>query len=247
MDLKRREFMKVCLYLSGSVGLAPLLYASSFAEASKTEVKAKDGKSAILKMSRDRIESLLGEYYFNLQDYDKFRGWIDDTIESSLKTKRPAIIVDKHDYSLLFYEGGALKQTFSVELGGRPHADKYIEGDLATPEGLYHCNHKKDLGDSWFHKSLRLSYPMPLDKQEFDALMKKGKISPSDKIGGDIMIHGYGSGKRPYEGGANWTLGCVAMANDDIDQIFPKVNVFDKITVVKYGTNNELEKLARLL
>jgi murein L,D-transpeptidase YafK len=73
--------------------------------------------------------------------------------------------------------------------------------------------------------SLKISYPNAADKEN----AKKKKISP----GKDIMIHGLGK-RFSYFGELHtlhdWTLGCIAVTNDEIEEIWKLVQ---KGTIVK--------------
>ena len=103
-------------------------------------------------------------------------------------------------------------------LGGNPVGDKEEEGDSRTPEGRYVIDAKNPA--SAFHKSLHISYP---DRSDRAAARRRG-VSP----GGAIMIHGspdylavlYATGVFP-----DWTAGCVAVSNADMDTIFAGVRV----------------------
>jgi murein L,D-transpeptidase YafK len=118
-----------------------------------------------------------------------------------------SIIVDKSAYNLLVYDGDSLVATFPVELGGDPINPKERLGDGRTPEGSYEVTWRRDIGETIYHRALLLDYPNHSDRQ-------------AGRTGSHIEIHGYGTGLRPDDGGLNWTDGCVALSNDDIDSLF---------------------------
>jgi hypothetical protein len=118
-----------------------------------------------------------------------------------------AIIVDKASYTISVLKDGAEIAAWPVELGPDPVNDKQRQGDLCTPEGLYRITWRRELGQTSFYKALLIDYPNAQDRRH-------------GRTGSHIEIHGKGSGKRPGEGGHNWTLGCIAMSNADIDALF---------------------------
>ena len=59
-----------------------------------------------------------------------------------------------------------------------------------------------------------------------------------DQLGNYIEIHGSGSGKKPSEGGNNWTLGCIALSNTNIKELYDSIPLKTPITIVRYGTKN---------
>ena len=93
----------------------------------------------------------------------------------------------------------------------RGRAVEEVEGDGRTPEGDYIIDRRNP--DSKFHLSIGVSYPNPYDRAFAEALEK----SP----GGDIFIHG-----RPPEyqkGGRDWTAGCIAVTDREIEEIYAMV------------------------
>lgn len=125
------------------------------------------------------------------------------------------IVINKSERKMMVYDGNNLLNTYTVSLGASPVGDKQSEGDNKTPEGHYFVETKLGLGVSKYRKSLRVSYPSPEQK-------KMGKD------GSDIMIHGLGS-KYHYFGKFHrfydWTEGCIAVTDDEIDQIYKATKV----------------------
>jgi murein L,D-transpeptidase YafK len=85
---------------------------------------------------------------------------------------------------------------------------------------------KKDLGQSVYHRALLLDYPNAEDKKRFAAAKKRGEIPRASAIGGLIEIHGDGGR------GQNWTDGCVALRNADMDDLFARVRLGTRVTIV---------------
>lgn len=118
------------------------------------------------------------------------------------------------------YENGKLLKSYHVSLGKNPLGHKEKEGDKKTPEGLYIINGRNP--SSKYHLSLRISYPNERDKLNAE---NQG-FSP----GGDIMIHGlpnYTKFLEDYYVSTDWTDGCIAVKNKEIEELW---------SVVKDGT-----------
>jgi len=115
-------------------------------------------------------------------------------------------------------DGNKTVKTYKVALGGNPVGAKDRIGDHRTPEGIYSIDAKKQ--NSQFHKALHVSYPNAKDHER----ARKLGVSP----GGDIEIHGLGA-KWGWVGAGNravdWTDGCIAVTNEEIDEIYPLVKV----------------------
>ncbi len=81
-------------------------------------------------------------------------------------------------------------------------------------------------GQSKYYRALLLDYPNDADRERFAAAQRRGEIPRDARIGGLIEIHGEGGR------GQNWTEGCVALSNRDIDDLFPRVSVGTPVTIV---------------
>ncbi len=152
--------------------------------------------------------------------------WIEETIAWSRRSGEAAIVVDKAERTLLLYQGGRLARSFSVELGRNPVADKLREGDDATPEGKYRITEVRGPGQTRFYRAFMLDYPNAEDWTRFRQARKEGRLSSRSRIGGLIEIHGHG-GK-----GADWTNGCVALTDPEMDYLTPRVRVGTPVTIV---------------
>jgi murein L,D-transpeptidase YafK len=129
-------------------------------------------------------------------------------------------------------------KTFVAELGTNWTADKSRSGDAATPEGRYKVVQKKGAGHSIYYKALLLDYPNAEDRAAFARAKRRGEIPRDATPGGLIEIHGDG-GK-----GRDWTRGCVAVSNDDMDDVFRRAKVGTPVTIV--GSNAHRGELATL-
>lgn len=127
-----------------------------------------------------------------------------------------SIVVEKGERKLtLFYRGLPLK-SYGVALGRNPVGDKERQGDGRTPEGVFHIQGHN--ANSKYHLALRISYPDLAHIMRAEAL--------GEEVGGDIMLHGLPNGFENV-GAAhrdeNWTEGCVALTNQEIEEIWRAV------------------------
>jgi murein L,D-transpeptidase YafK len=127
-----------------------------------------------------------------------------------------SIVVEKHKRKLTLFQLGIPVRSYQVALGKQPVGDKLRIGDNRTPEGLFHIDYKNP--DSRYHMALHISYP--------DAEHVAKSHAAHAKPGGDIMIHGLpaayadlGAKHRLYD----WTEGCIAVTNVEIDEIWRAV------------------------
>jgi murein L,D-transpeptidase YafK len=121
------------------------------------------------------------------------------------------VLVDKSDRTLSVYAGGELLRTYrELQFGAAPRGHKQFQGDERTPEGRYTI----DMGNaaSAYHLSLRISYPNAEDRAYAQA---RGR-SP----GGDIFIHGQPNGLTDGRISGDWTDGCIALANSEIEELW---------------------------
>lgn len=102
-------------------------------------------------------------------------------------------------------------KTYRIALGYAPLGDKRHEGDGRTPEGRYYIDRRNP--NSEFHLSLGISYPNRADIAEAAALGKPA--------GGDIFIHGRAGRHRGK--GRDWTAGCIAVKDREIEDIYAMV------------------------
>jgi murein L,D-transpeptidase YafK len=137
------------------------------------------------------------------------------------------LIVDKTERKLMVYSNGSIVKTFSISLGNSPIGHKEKEGDEKTPEGEYIIDSKAGLGASGYHKNLGVSYP---NKTDIANARKKGFSA-----GGDIKIHGLKHGQGfigRIQRWRDWTNGCMAVTNDEMDDLFKHVKIGTPITIV---------------
>jgi len=156
---------------------------------------------------------------------ERWRRMVDETVAWSRRTGQAAIVVSKAAHSLTLYSNGVPRSRVRADIGRNSVADKTAAGDLATPEGKYRIVAKKDVGQSRYHRALLLDYPTPEDLEIFRRLRRSGKIRAREP-GGQIEIHGEGGRSR------DWTRGCVAIANPEMDALFRAVDVGTPVVIV---------------
>ena len=128
------------------------------------------------------------------------------------------IVIEKKKRTLTLMDGAKILKTYKVALGGQPIGAKDRLGDHKTPEGIYSVDAKNP--NSQFYKALHISYPNQADRVN----ARKLGVNP----GGDVEIHGLGA-KWGWIGAkhrlTDWTDGCIALTNEEIDEIYPLVKV----------------------
>jgi murein L,D-transpeptidase YafK len=134
------------------------------------------------------------------------------------------IVIVKSVRTMTLLSRSKVLKTYKVALGGVPAGPKHVEGDHKTPEGDYVIDAKNS--HSQFHLSLHISYPSAADQERARSL----GLRP----GGAIMIHGLA---RPfaYLGSlhrqSDWTDGCIAVTNAEIDEIWKLVPVGTRVEI----------------
>ena len=140
--------------------------------------------------------------------------------------KQPKILIEKAERRLTLLAEGRALMTYRVGLGAAPELDKVREGDHRTPEGsFYLCSRN---AASPFHLFLGVSYPGEpeaerglrqglISKAQAAAIKKatrlKGVTPQFTKLGGLVGIHGGGNS-------SDWTWGCIALTNADIEELW---------------------------
>jgi murein L,D-transpeptidase YafK len=126
------------------------------------------------------------------------------------------IIVEKSFHRMTLVRDGSALKIYRIALGRNPVGNKERQGDNRTPEGTYRIDRRN--ASSRFYRSLHISYP---NRTNIEKARRLG-VSP----GGGIMIHGlppeieFDESMHPL---ADWTAGCVAVTNSEIDEIWRAV------------------------
>ncbi|MCI0665733.1 MAG: L,D-transpeptidase family protein [Acidobacteria bacterium] len=173
-----------------------------------------------------------------------FSGLISSTIEHSYGNEMQfRIIIKKAERKLYLYRLGEreeiLQKTYQISLGSNPTGTKRRQGDGATPEGDYYITHKNPR--SQFYLSLGLSYPNisdadaglkagRLSKRQYEAIAgairQMNKPPQNTRLGGDIFIHGGGSGI------SDWTIGCIALENEEMKELFDLIPLKTPVKII---------------
>lgn len=135
-----------------------------------------------------------------------------------------SVLVEKTYKRLHLMSAGHVVRTYSVALGRYPEGHKMQEGDARTPEGRYLLDRR--LERSGFHKAIRISYPNEDDRES----ARQRGVRP----GGRIMIHGLANGWSARDLGhprLNWTQGCIAVTNPEMDEIWELVELGTPIEI----------------
>jgi murein L,D-transpeptidase YafK len=142
--------------------------------------------------------------------------WMTAQSDSQTLAHADRVIVLKKQRTLELFSHGKAIKTYKIALGGDPVGPKTRQGDHKTPEGIYILDFRN--AHSQFYKSIHISYPSQHDRT---AARLKG-VSP----GGDVFLHGLPNGYGAI-GSAHrlrdWTDGCIAVTNEEIDEIWKAV------------------------
>ncbi len=141
-------------------------------------------------------------------------------ITSIKKNLVDKVVVYKSQYKIFLYKGNNLIKSFYISLGKKPKGPKLYEGDQKTPEGIYTLDYIKERSN--YYKAFHISYP---NSKDIERARKLGK-----RPGGMIMVHGephfYGKQEDRVPGimPSNWTNGCIALLNADMDEFLSLVD-----------------------
>jgi len=151
----------------------------------------------------------------------------------------PAIIVQKSTRLLTVLDRCKPVKTYRITVGNNLQ-DKRIEGDLCTPEGEFYICTKQGPGKTRFYRSFGLSYPNIEDAERgladgtitqshHDSItraIQAGQQPPwKTPLGGEIMIHGCKNGRAG-------TLGCVALDNADMLELFSVLQIDTPVKII---------------
>lgn len=138
------------------------------------------------------------------------------------------VIIKKSTRMLYLYSAGEAYKRYHISLGKAPVGAKAFEGDMRTPEGTYMLDWRQL--SKRYNKSIHLSYP---NKKETAYARSLGVSA-----GGMIMIHGTPTNWELSPLGdwlpmlLDWTEGCIAMSNDDMEEVWERVPNQTPITII---------------
>ncbi|WP_424832164.1 L,D-transpeptidase family protein [Ruegeria sp.] len=135
-----------------------------------------------------------------------------------------SLVINKGARKMYLLHNEKILKEYKVDLGFAPQGTKTKKGDGRTPEGTYLIDRRNP--NSRYHLSLGISYPNSKDI----AQAKAAGVDP----GGDIFIHGQPnkrSERKRAKKTTDWTAGCIAVKNEEIEEIYAMVNEGTVITL----------------
>lgn len=151
-------------------------------------------------------------------------GWTADRSRRQPVEQADLIVIVKSERTMTLLRQGKVLKTYKVALGQEPRGRKAQIGDNRTPEGEYTIDLRN--AHSQFHLALRISYPNQADRER----ARKLGVDP----GGAIMIHGLPAAYAwlgPAHRQSDWTLGCIAVTNPEIEEIWKLVPLGTKVEI----------------
>jgi len=168
------------------------------------------------------------------EESKRYNSWVHYALKQSKKEK--VILINKSKYTLDILANAKIIKRYPIKLGFDSIDDKWMQGDGCTPEGIYAADIKLPLGKATYYKAININYPTPDNWKNFNKRKADGIIPPNATIGGAIEIHGTGPEEKGIDKKTNWTSGCIAVSNTDMDTIYENVNIGTPIIIVSYTT-----------
>jgi len=143
-----------------------------------------------------------------------------------------SVLIDKSDYRLYVRASQKVLKEYLVVFGENIVDDKLMQGDKCTPEGKFNMvtkyPHKK------WSKFIWINYPNDDSWKKYKAAKNEGRIPKDAHIGGEVGIHVVPKGMDfLIDIKYNWTLGCIAMKNNDLDELYPFITKSTMIVIRK--------------
>ncbi|WP_440875303.1 L,D-transpeptidase family protein [Thalassotalea sp. PLHSN55] len=150
---------------------------------------------------------------------------LDKSVQAHVNLAQVDLVkVDKSQNKMFLLKQGKIVKSYRIALGGKPKGHKQYEGDQRTPEGRYTLDYIKE--DSAFYRAMHISYPNQADITQ----AKNQGRSP----GGQIMVHGQrdrAGWRANIAQRLNWTNGCIALKNHEMDEFIALVDVGTPIEI----------------
>ena len=134
------------------------------------------------------------------------------------------VIVNKLHHQMFLMKNNQVVRKYWIALSDKPVGRKQFQGDHRTPEGTYTLDYIKE--HSNFYRAFHISYPNPADIANARA--------HNARPGGLIMVHGQPlnrSGTAASVQRSDWTDGCIALLNHEMDDFLNLVDVGTPITI----------------
>jgi lipoprotein-anchoring transpeptidase ErfK/SrfK len=210
------------LLQKGKIALAEARSMYNRGDYGECVLRAQEASAASRAVSGNAVEA--AARYADASLVQRWTRMVNETAAWSRSTGAAAVVILKENHRVDLYDDGRVIRSYPADMGYRSVNDKARSGDAATPEGRYRVTEKKP--GSTYYKALALNYPNDEDRAEFDRLRRAGRIPRGTSLGGLIEIHGEGGR------GKDWTKGCVALANQDMDDLFRRIGVGTPVTIV---------------
>jgi hypothetical protein len=140
-------------------------------------------------------------------------------IGNDFEPDKLSVLVEKSAYTLTVRYNNQPIRSYPIVLGSAPIGDKRMEGDRKTPEGLYRVQALYP-HPNW-SKFIWLDYPTEQDRREHEQAKHSGELPATATVGSEIGIHGVPQGADALiDNRTNWTWGCIALKNSDINEIY---------------------------
>jgi murein L,D-transpeptidase YafK len=134
------------------------------------------------------------------------------------RVRATRIHVSKSAHTMEVLDGERVLGRYSVAIGPGGAGPKRREGDRTTPVGRYHVVQRGP--SSAFHLFMLIDYPNAEDRARFRKTQAAGELPSGASIGGAIGIHGGNPDAwRTPDDVRDWTLGCIAVTNAEIERI----------------------------
>jgi L,D-peptidoglycan transpeptidase YkuD (ErfK/YbiS/YcfS/YnhG family) len=192
-------------------------HARAIAEAEKARVFTKAVRTSFV---------ALHSRFSDPKNLRHWRALVAETVARSKRERSTAFVVDKLRRRLHVYTNGQRVASYNAEIGAKGLMQKIHAGDQATPEGRYRVTEVRGPGRTRYYKALLIDYPNAEDRARYNFGKRNGQVPGRAGIGSLIEIHGDGGQGR------DWTDGCVALTDSDMDRVFAKARVGTPVTIV---------------
>lgn len=143
-----------------------------------------------------------------------------------------SVLIHKRSYTLEVLTDNETLRTYPCVLGGNPEDQKLMEGDKCTPEGTFKVRNLYP--HSRWSKFIWFDYPNEQSIENHLLAKQNGDIPSGSTIGGEVGIHGVPEGMDHWISERNnWTLGCVSLTTNDINDLYPVLQKGTKVVIQK--------------
>jgi len=194
---------------------------------------ARSGTKRIHQVEQILLSSMVR--YASHPDLPSWRKWVEEAVRRSRTGGDVAFVVDKLRRRMTVYRGGRKERTYTVDIGLGGMERKLRAGDDATPEGLYTIQEVRGPGQTRYYRAFLLDYPNDQDRRRFELARRNGWLPRGSDPGGLIEIHGEGGRDQ------DWTKGCVALTNAEMDELSEWAKVGTPVAIVGYNPRDKEE------